>query len=190
MSVCRAAGSNRITQPAFHIQFSKAFETIGLKRIAKKEIALKSFAVLSAVDQQAINRSGLKSNFAVKTSSQQASKLTLLSLNGFSSIIDSLEEAVSEKTVLRFYVMKDKNSEKTTASENEKILVSFYLSPKMLEEVDDFIYHLKKSLPVEKRRKMTKSLFYEASLKVLVQEYRATENEDLLLQVIRDLMGG
>jgi hypothetical protein len=86
--------------------------------------------------------------------------------------------------------MKDKNSEKTTASENEKILVSFYLSPKMLEEVDDFIYHLKKSLPVEKRRKMTKSLFYEASLKVLIQEYRATENEDLLLQVIRDLMGG
>jgi hypothetical protein len=41
--------------------------------------------------------SGSKSNFAVKTASKQASKLTLLSLSGFSSIIDSLEEAVSEK---------------------------------------------------------------------------------------------
>lgn len=97
LRVCRAAFSNRITQPVFHIQFSKAFEMIGLKRIAKKEIALKSFAALSAVDQQAISCSGSKSNFAVKTASQQASKLTLLSLSGFSLIIDSLEEAVSEK---------------------------------------------------------------------------------------------
>lgn len=85
--------------------------------------------------------------------------------------------------------MKDKNSDKTIASEKDKILVSFYLSPKTLEDVDDFIFHLKKQLPMEKRRKLTKSIFYEASLKVLIQKYRATGNEDQLLQVIRDLMG-
>lgn len=84
--------------------------------------------------------------------------------------------------------MKNKNSEKTAASQNDKILVSFYLSSETLEEVDDLIFHLKKQLPMDKRRKLTKSIFYEASLKILLEGYKTPENGYSLLKVINELM--
>ena len=57
--------------------------------------------------------------------------------------------------------MTDKKSDKPDEYEGDKILVSFYLSPKTLEKIDDLVFYLKKRLPIEKRRKITKSIFYE-----------------------------
>ena len=80
------------------------------------------------------------------------------------------------------------NENKPDENEGDKILVSFYLSPKTLEKLDDLVFYVKKQLPIEKRRKLSKSVFYETGFKVLIEDYNSNGEESLLLKAIQELM--
>ncbi len=84
--------------------------------------------------------------------------------------------------------MNDKKIDKIDDSEGDKILVSFYLLPKTFEKIDDILFYVKKRLPIEKRRRLTKSVFYEAGLQVLIEDYNAKGEESSLLKAIQELM--
>ena len=83
--------------------------------------------------------------------------------------------------------MNDKKEDKLDDS-GDKILVSFYLSPKTLEKIDDLLFFVKKQLPIEKRRKLTKSVFYETGFKILIEDYNINGEESPLLKAIQELM--
>lgn len=84
--------------------------------------------------------------------------------------------------------MKDKKVDKSNEQEGEKILVSFYLSPKTLEKIDDLVFYVKKRLPIDKRRKLTKSVFYETGFKILIEDYNSKGEESVLLKALQELM--
>lgn len=84
--------------------------------------------------------------------------------------------------------MNDKKADKSDKTESGKILTSFYLSPKTLEKIDDLLYYIKKRLPIGKRRKLTKSIFYETGFKILIEEYHSKGEESALFKKIQDLM--
>jgi hypothetical protein len=83
--------------------------------------------------------------------------------------------------------MKD-NKVDNPNEEGEKILVSFYLSPKTLEKIDDLVFYVKKRLPIDKRRKLTKSVFYETGFKILIEDYNSKGEDSLLLKALQELM--
>ena len=84
--------------------------------------------------------------------------------------------------------MNDKKAENFDDSEENKILVSFYLTPKTLEKVDDFLFYAKKRLPMGKRRKLTKSVFYEAALRIILENQEIKDEESLLWKTIFEIM--
>lgn len=84
--------------------------------------------------------------------------------------------------------MKDKRIDNPKETEGEKILVSFYLSPKTLEKIDDLVFYVKKRLPINKRRKLTKSVFYETGFKILIEDYNSKGEESVLLKALQELM--
>lgn len=84
--------------------------------------------------------------------------------------------------------MKDKKNDNPVEQDGEKILVSFYLSPKTLEKIDDLVFYVKKQLPIDKRRKLTKSVFYETGFKILIEDYNLKGKESLLLKALQKLM--
>lgn len=63
---------------------------------------------------------------------------------------------------------------------SEKIAVNFYLSTNAIEKIDDFLFYVKKRLPVEKRRKLTRSIFYEIGLKAAIEEYNKKGEDSAL----------
>lgn len=84
--------------------------------------------------------------------------------------------------------MKDKKVDNPNEQEGEKILVSFYLSPKTLEKIDDLVFYVKKRLPIDKRRKLTKSVFYETGFKILIEDYNSKGEDSVLLKALQKLM--
>jgi hypothetical protein len=84
--------------------------------------------------------------------------------------------------------MNDKKAEKPTDFDEDKILISIYLSPKTLEKLDDCLFYVKKRLPIEKRRKLSKSVFYEIGLRIIVEDYNAKGAESPLWKAIDDLL--
>lgn len=67
--------------------------------------------------------------------------------------------------------MNDKSVNKSGNSADDKIQVNFYLSAKTLENIDDPLFYVKKRLPIEKRRKLTKSIFYETCFNIIMNDY-------------------
>lgn len=84
--------------------------------------------------------------------------------------------------------MNGQKSDKIDDSESEKVLVSFYLSQKTSEQIDDILFYLKKQLPFEKRRKLTKSFFYETGFKILIDEYNEKGKESHLWKAVQNLL--
>lgn len=84
--------------------------------------------------------------------------------------------------------MNDKKVEKIDNSADDKILISFYVSPATMERLDDLLFYMKKRLPIEKRRKLTKSVFYETGFKILIEEYNTKGEECRLWRAIEELM--
>ena len=84
------------------------------------------------------------------------------------------------------FIMNVRKSDKLDDSESEKVLVSFYLSQKTSEQIDDILFYLKKQLPFDKRRKLTKSFLYEASFKILIEDYNKQGEESLLSKAIQN----
>ena len=78
--------------------------------------------------------------------------------------------------------------DKIDDSDKDKILTSFYLLPTTLEKMDDLLFYVKKRLPIEKRRKLSKSIFYETCLRIVIEEYNAKGEESSVWKSIRELM--
>ena len=83
--------------------------------------------------------------------------------------------------------MNDKKMEKSNESD-DRVMISFYASSETLEKFEDFLFYAKKRLPMEKRRKLTKSLFYEAGLLMALADYNAKGEESSLWKAICELM--
>lgn len=84
--------------------------------------------------------------------------------------------------------MNNNKADKLDNINNDKILTSFYLLPSMVEKVDDFLFYAKKGLPIEKRRKLTKTFFYETCLQVVLEEYQEKGEKSSLLKAIYKLL--
>ncbi len=84
--------------------------------------------------------------------------------------------------------MNAKKADNLFETEGDKILVSFYLSPQTLEDIDDLLFLIKKKMPIEKRRKLTKSVFYETGMKFLIESYRANGEENSFVKKVLELM--
>ena len=84
--------------------------------------------------------------------------------------------------------MNDKKAEKPTDFDEEKIQISMYISPKSLEKLDDCLFYVKKRLSIEKRRKLSRSVFYEIGLRIIVEDYNAKGEESPLWKAINDLL--
>ena len=82
--------------------------------------------------------------------------------------------------------MNHKSKDKSDDSDSNKISINFYISPVTLEKIDDFLFYVKKRLPIEKRRKLTKSIFYEIGLKIAIEEFNKKGEESSLWQAINE----
>ena len=72
--------------------------------------------------------------------------------------------------------------------EDNKIMVSVYLSSRTVEKVDDFLFLAKKRLPMGKRRKLTKSVFYEAVLRIIIDDPNLKDEEGVLWTEISEMI--
>lgn len=78
--------------------------------------------------------------------------------------------------------------DKKEQSDDDKYLVSFYLSAATVEKIDDLLFYLKKRVPMDKRRRLTKSMFYETGFRILIEEYNSKGEESLLWKAIHQSM--
>ena len=69
--------------------------------------------------------------------------------------------------------MKDKKDDNIFDSEPSKILTSIYLSPKVIEELDEILFLVKRQLPVVTRAKITKSALYATALKMFIESFKS-----------------
>ena len=86
--------------------------------------------------------------------------------------------------------MNDNRKNKSEDSDSDKIAMSFYVSPETLEKIDDFLFYVKKRLPVEKRRKLTKSVFYEIGLKIAIEDFNQKGEKSSLWRAIQEQVSG
>jgi hypothetical protein len=84
--------------------------------------------------------------------------------------------------------MNDKKTDKLTDNDGDKIAINFYLSHEALEKIDDFLFYVKKRLPIEKRRKLSRSVFYEIGLKTAIEDYNKKGEESALWKAICELL--
>jgi len=84
--------------------------------------------------------------------------------------------------------MNDKKAENLDDYEDNKILVSVYLSTRTLEKIDDFLFYAKKRLPMGKRRKLTKSVFYEIALRIVIEDQNMKVEESPLWKSINEMI--
>lgn len=84
--------------------------------------------------------------------------------------------------------MNENKSIKNDDSDSDKILVSFYISGETFERIEELLFYLKRQFPLEKRRKLTKSIFYETGMKLLLEDYNMKGKESLLYKSIHELM--
>lgn len=62
--------------------------------------------------------------------------------------------------------------------------VNMYLSSEIVEKIDDFVFHFRKQLPREKRKKLNKSKLYELILENALTEFSANGQEGMLGEII------
>jgi len=84
--------------------------------------------------------------------------------------------------------MDDEKTEKMNDSEDNKIMVSVYLSSKTVEKVDDLLFYAKKRLPMGKRRKLTKSVFHEAALRIVIEDQNLKGEESPFWKAISEMI--
>jgi len=84
--------------------------------------------------------------------------------------------------------MTDRKKSNSIEPETEKVHVNFTLSLRTLEKIDDFLFYARKRLPIEKRRKLTKTVFYEIGLKFAIEDYNKKGEESILWKAIFEAM--
>lgn len=80
------------------------------------------------------------------------------------------------------------DKKKLTGNDGDKIAINFYLTTETVEKIDDFIFYTKKRLPVEKRRKLNRSVFYEIGLKTAIEDYNKKGEESELWKAICEII--
>ena len=66
----------------------------------------------------------------------------------------------------------------------KKEQMAFYTSPELIEKVEDLLFNLKKQLPREKRKKLTRSQLLELILESIIQEYEISQLNSPLQKII------
>ena len=76
------------------------------------------------------------------------------------------------------------DKKKIAGNEADKIAISFYLTSEALEKIDDFIFYTRKRLPIDKRRKLSRSVFYEIGLKTVIEDFNIKGEQSALWKAI------
>jgi hypothetical protein len=84
--------------------------------------------------------------------------------------------------------MTDTKIEKFKESESDRQPINFYVSSATIETIDDALFYVKKRLPLEKRKKLSKSIFCEACLRIVLDEYNSKGEGSSLWKAIQELM--
>jgi hypothetical protein len=84
--------------------------------------------------------------------------------------------------------MNDLKENKADELESDRIPINFYVSSITLEKIDDALYYVKKRLPIDKRRKLSKSVFLEACLRIVLEEYNTKGESSSLWKSIEEIM--
>lgn len=78
------------------------------------------------------------------------------------------------------------NKEKIENPETEKVAINFYIRGDTLEKIEDFLFMVKKRLPIYQRRKLSRSIFYEICLRVAMEDFNKKGEESSLWKAIQD----
>lgn len=113
-------------------------------------------------------------------------------INNYSCIIAVLKfltfslkiKSVGMLITLSTTILMNDNKNKGNGNESNKIAVSCYFSIKSIERIDDFLFHVKKRLPIEKRRKLSRSVFYEVGLNTAIEEFDKKGEQSELFKAI------
>lgn len=84
--------------------------------------------------------------------------------------------------------MNETKTEKYKESESDRIPINFYVSSTTIETIDDALFYVKKRLPLEKRKKLSKSVFCEICLKIMLDEYNSKGESSSLWRAVQELI--
>jgi len=81
------------------------------------------------------------------------------------------------------------NSKKQDESDliGPKIGVSIYLRSSVAEQLEELIYNIKRSIPREKRSKLTKSRFFEILIEATLQDKLSKKKQECLIPINRKM---
>lgn len=68
----------------------------------------------------------------------------------------------------------------------KKEQMAIYISPELIEKVEDLIFNLKKQLPREKRKKLTRSQFLELLLESMILDYESSQMNSPIQKIVSD----
>jgi hypothetical protein len=68
----------------------------------------------------------------------------------------------------------------------KKEQMAIYISPDLIEKVEDLIFNLKKQLPREKRKKFTRSQFLELMLESIILEYETNQLNSPIQKIVSE----
>ncbi len=71
-----------------------------------------------------------------------------------------------------------------TPATEEKMIVSIYLAFDTIDAMEDVLYYGRKTLPRNKRSKLTKSTLYELILKKFILDYEIRGKESVMWDII------
>lgn len=83
--------------------------------------------------------------------------------------------------------MNQKKQKNAVEEEKSKIAVSLYLSSETIEKIDECLFSAKRRLPIDKRSKVSKSVFCEISLRIAIEEYCRKGEESELWKGVYEL---
>ncbi len=61
-----------------------------------------------------------------------------------------------------------------------------YISRELTDEVEELLFALRKQLPREKRKKLTRSEFFELILKSVVLDYRSSQMNSAIQRIVKE----
>lgn len=83
--------------------------------------------------------------------------------------------------------MNQKKTRNAVEEEKSKIPVCLYLSSETIEKIDECLFGTKKRLPIDKRPKLSKSVFCEIGLRIAIEEYNRKGEESALWRGVYEL---
>lgn len=72
----------------------------------------------------------------------------------------------------------------TGENKNQKETVNLSLSSEIVEKVEDIIFELRKKIPREKRKKLTRSRFFELALEAVIKDYESSGEKSVIGKMV------